>query len=149
MENANAQTTSTNTTTKAVKVSAFIDDGFTIDGVIEERENLVPETMITYRPYGWMERDKKRRELEMMRPGSDDQYKFRAQLIYEKMEKWSLPRPLTIENIQKLSPAMFDILESILFGLRGPDKIVNTSKTVKLTDREFEDSLAVRNDVKN
>lgn len=130
-----------NTSTSITKNSAFIDDGFMVSGLIEERPNLTPEVRLTYRPLGWMDRDKANRGMDDFKGGSDDQHEYRAKRLLERIERWSLSRPLTLSTVKVLHPFLFDVMEAMIFGLRGPDKL--------LTPNEVRQVNEVRNDIKN
>lgn len=136
MKSQSADSTSTNTTS-----DAFIDDGFTVSGVIEERPNLFPSFEISYRPYSWPEREQKKREIGKLKDDSPEFYQRRAELVYERVERWTLARPLQVDNVKKLKPYLFDILENLIAGSFGPDRL--------LTDNEKNHVQEVRTELKN
>jgi hypothetical protein len=137
MTKPSADSTSTSTPT-TVEPSAFIDDGYTITGVIEARRNLTPEIEITYRPLSWMDREKEARNLDKLKPFSEDRYKARAALIFRQTERWSLKRPLTIEAVMKLNGTLFEILESMIYSSIGPDRLLKASERRELEQVETE-----------
>jgi hypothetical protein len=104
--------------------SPFIEDGFTVSGKVLERPGLFPEFTITYRPYDWMERDSSRRKLQEYREGTPEFYQKRAEMLTQRLVRWSLDRPITVDNIKKMKPYVFDILESFVIGVYGPDVLL-------------------------
>lgn len=124
--NENASTSTSTTGSKTP--SAFIADGFTVSGVIQERPNLFPEFNISYRPIDFLTRDQYRQELQRHKSGTQEWALARAKQAANQIESWSLPKPATAENLLKLKPMVLDVIEALIYGLTGPDELLNESE---------------------
>lgn len=100
--------------------SAFIQDGFTLDGKVEARLPLYPEVRFTYRPA--LARSIYAARAQNARGKPEDELQSDAKMVAQHLVSWDVlgadgeVAPITLENIQRLA---YPVLQVILAHIQG------------------------------
>lgn len=102
-------------------VSAFLDDGYSEDGVIPEVKGLHPEVRFRFRPA--LLADKQRYWKGFADASPDEQAKRTATLIASHVEGWNLTegRPV-VAQVLKMRPAIIDGIVVRILGYSPADE---------------------------
>jgi len=125
--------------------SAFIDDGYTLDGYIAERHGLHSELQFTYRPLT-------RREdvalvaaissLPSNEQGMVDSEQKSAECVAKHLVSWSLKNragaavPISPDNVQRLQPIVAGRLLQIIRGREASDRRPAVTEDPALRDMD-------------
>jgi len=102
-------------------MEAFIDDGYTVEVGINEQSGVHPGMEFTYRPMVGNES-----RLMYAAVAGGDQNKALDSLA-DHIKQWSLGRPVSRENLERLTAPLFEKLWSIVAGNVAPDYLVESN----------------------
>lgn len=107
--------------------SAFIRDGYTIDGYIAARDGLFDAVEFTYRPM--TRREVARLSADVAKSTDEEAAEVAAiKLVAKKLVSWSVKDhrdeivPISEENVLRLQPIVAGIMTDIVRGARASDK---------------------------
>jgi hypothetical protein len=107
--------------------SAFIDDGYTLDGYIAENPGLYPAVEFQYRPM--TRRETAVLEGDIMRTRDAEAGETEAaKVVARKLVSWNLvdragkPVPISADNLLRLQPVLGGTLLEIVRGRRASDR---------------------------
>ena len=132
----------------SLQPTAYLHDGYTCAGYVQERRHLHPAVRFTYRP---MLRQNRSVVFKRIRDDSDPKALdvVYARTIAGQIVEWDLtmpdgaPVPLTAEHILRLEPNLFDKLFNIVTGISVTDEDPRWSEDQRSDfDAELDAALA-------
>lgn len=100
----------------------LIDDGYTCDACISQVDGIHGTLEFTYRPMTHEERDQVARALAAQN-NAKSATEILAKVIAEHVTGWNIPADISIANVKRIVPNLFDKLYSVVAGSRPSDPL--------------------------
>lgn len=113
-------------TTETQAATGFIDDGYNVRRHIRGVARLYPAVDLEVRVM--LPADRAAWQYALSRLAEDERPRFNAETVAARLVRWSLPKPITPDNLLRLVPSLWDRVFDLVLGESAGDPLPETGK---------------------